>query len=147
MNTLRTMMCVNTLRTTGAFFPSLGSFFPLSKKTLTTQKWCRFLGFKVRTQHYSQQSLTWCFSQWKAHSITTEHFSPGKCQIFQTEIVYNPNSKLADVKLRSDPDSGLPTLFQTSECWMIHCTPQPVGNPSGPMSIETLCVCRPLSDL
>ena len=27
MNTLRTMMCVNTLRTTWAYFPSSGGFF------------------------------------------------------------------------------------------------------------------------
>ena len=47
-------MCVNTLGTTRAFFPSLGGFSPLSENTLTTLKWWRFLGFKVRTQQWYQ---------------------------------------------------------------------------------------------
>ena len=41
-NTLRTVVCVNTLRTTWAYFPSLGGFSPLSINTLITLKWGTF---------------------------------------------------------------------------------------------------------
>ena len=47
------VMCVNTLRTTRAFFPSLGGFFPLSTNTLITLKYKSFLWFKTRSQHLS----------------------------------------------------------------------------------------------
>ena len=46
VNTLRTAVCVNTLRNTGAFFHSLGGFFPLSINTLITLKWLSFCDSK-----------------------------------------------------------------------------------------------------
>ena len=40
------VMCVSTLRTTGAFFPSLGGFFRTSINTLITLKWLRLCNSK-----------------------------------------------------------------------------------------------------